>query len=58
MISILLAIVVAGFVCWLVTFLPLANPFKQIFMGVVVLFLVLWILQSFGLVGAHWRLRV
>lgn len=51
MIEIMIALVVFGFVAYLVlTFIPMAAPVKQIIIAVMVLFLVIWILSVFGLV--------
>ena len=52
---ILLALV--GFVCWLIMQIPMPAPFQRIMLGVICLFLVLWLLQQFGLIGGNLRLR-
>ena len=50
MISLLVVLVIAGLCLYLVeTFVPMAPPFKTVIRVVVVLFLVLYILQVFGL---------
>lgn len=52
MVGILLTLVIVGVVLWLVeTYLPLAAPVKTIIRVVVVLFLIIYLLQVFGLVG-------
>lgn len=53
MISILVAIAVVGFLCWLILQIPAPPIFKNVMMGVMILCLVLWLLSAFGLVGEH-----
>ena len=49
LLQVLLVIIVVGILLWLVeTYLPLANPIKRIFEAVVVIVLVVWLLQVFG----------
>lgn len=58
LISLLVVLVVAGFVSWLVLQVPMPQPFKNIILGVICLFLVLWVLQQLGLLsGMHLRLN-
>lgn len=57
LISLIIVLALAGFVCWLIQQIPMPQPFPKIIVGVVCLFVVLWILQSFGLVGTNLRLR-
>ncbi len=58
LISLLVAIVIVGFVVWLITLIPMPEPFHKVIIGVVVLFLVLFVLQSLGvLTGMNLRLR-
>ena len=52
MIGVLLTLVVFGVVLWLVeTYIPLSAPIRTIIRVVLVLFLIIWLLQVFGLVG-------
>ena len=52
MIGVLLTLVVFGVVLWLIeTYIPMAAPIKTIIRIVLVLFLVVWLLQVFGVVG-------
>jgi hypothetical protein len=47
----LIVFVVLGFCLWLVvTYVPMAPPFKTVLIVVVVLIFVVWLLRSFGLV--------
>jgi hypothetical protein len=51
-IQILVVLVIVGVVLWLVqTYIPMAPPIKTVITVVVVLFLCLWLLRMFGIVG-------
>lgn len=53
LVGIILVIAVVGLLLWLVeTYVPMPHPIKRILEGVVVLVLVLWLLQIFGLISA------
>jgi len=58
LISILVALILVGFVLYLIqTLLPLDPRIKQIISAVVIIFLVLYILQGFGFLGgSHVRI--
>lgn len=50
LISLLIAVVVIGFVLWMVfTYVPMPAPMKNALMVVVVLVLAIWLLSAFGL---------
>ncbi len=52
-IELILVIAVVGVLLWLVnTYLPMAPPIKTILNVVVIIFLVLWLLQTFGIFGS------
>ena len=54
MIELLVVLVVVGVALWLVnTYVPMQPPFKTVINVIVVLALVVWVLQFFGLLGAH-----
>lgn len=56
---VLLVIIIVGFALWLVDkFVPMSPVFKYIMYGVVVICLLIWILQSFGLIGSVGNLRI
>lgn len=57
LVSLLLVLVVVGFICWLITLIPMPPPFPKVITGVIILFLVLWLLQQFGVVHTNLRLR-
>lgn len=51
-IGILLTLAVFGFLLWLiVTYIPMEPPIKNIIVVVAVIFLVIWLLSSTGLLG-------
>ena len=50
LLSIIIAIVVVGILLWAInSFIPMEGKVKQILNIVVILFLVVWLLQAFGL---------
>jgi hypothetical protein len=52
LISLVLVLVIVGVCLYLVeTYIPLSPPIKTVIRVVVVLVLVLWLLQAFGVVG-------
>jgi VIT1/CCC1 family predicted Fe2+/Mn2+ transporter len=57
MISIIIAIAVVGFLCWLVTLIPMPPVFRQVIWGLAALMLVIYVLHGFGFVGSGWRWR-
>jgi len=57
-ISLIVLLAVAGFVVWIVLQIPMPQVFRNVILGVVCLALVLWVLQSFGLIsGLNLRLK-
>ncbi len=53
-ISLILLLAVAGFVCWLVlTVIPMPEPFPRVIVGVVLLLVVLYVLQALGVLPGH-----
>jgi hypothetical protein len=52
--SVLLFLVVLGFVLWLVnTYVPMQPIVKTIINFILVIILILWLLQAFGLIPMH-----
>jgi len=49
--SLIITLIVAGLVYWLITLLPLPSPFPEIIKVIVILVLIVWILQLFGVLG-------
>jgi hypothetical protein len=52
LIQLLVVLVVVGVILWLVnTYIPMQPPIKTIINVIVVLFVCLWLLSAFGIVG-------
>ena len=49
--------IIASIVYWIVSLIPLPQPFKNIVLAVLGLILLLWLLSYFGIVGDSWHLR-
>jgi hypothetical protein len=59
LIEIVIVLIVVGVLLWLInTYIPMAGPIKQLLNAVVVIVLVVWILQVFGLWHYITNLRV
>jgi hypothetical protein len=59
LVQVLLTLVVVGVLLWLVNrFIPMQSSIKSILNGVVVIVVVLWLLQVFGLLATLTNLRV
>jgi hypothetical protein len=59
LINIIITLIVAGVALWAINkYIPMANPIKKIINIVVVLVLVLWLLQVFGIIGSVNSIRV
>ncbi len=57
LIYIILVLIAVGFLLWLVnTYIPMAAPIKALLNLFVVFILILWLLQSFGIIGPIGRL--
>lgn len=56
-IEIVLTLAICGFVCWLIMQIPMLPVFKNLIVGVIVICLVIWVLQNFGLVHYNLHLR-
>lgn len=54
-IELLIALVVVGVLLYLVTLIPMNGTIKQIVIVLAILLTVLWILESFGVIGP-WHL--
>lgn len=53
MVQVLITVCVIGVLAWLVTtYVPMAEPFKKVFIAVAVIGTVLWVLGAFGLLPA------
>lgn len=47
--TVLITLVVAGFILWLINRIPMQNTIKTIVNVIVVLFVVIWLFRIFGL---------
>jgi hypothetical protein len=53
LVEIILILVVAGLIMWMInTYIPMAGAIKSLLNIVVFVVLLIWILQTFGLIGA------
>ncbi len=53
LITLILTLAVVGFILWLIlTYIPMPAPFKQVLLVVVVIALILWLLNGFGVLGS------
>jgi hypothetical protein len=58
LIQLLVIVIVIGLLCYLVTLLPIAQPFKNIATIIVVLIAILWLLSLTGFLGGpYWHSR-
>jgi hypothetical protein len=59
LVHVLLVLIVVGVLLWLINrFIPMQSTIKSILNGVVVIVIVLWLLQVFGLIGNLTNIRV
>jgi len=59
LVHVLLVLVVVGILLWLVNrFIPMQSTIKSILNGIVVIAVVLWLLQIFGLLAGLSNIRV
>ena len=59
LIHIVVVLIVVGVFLWLINrFIPMQSTIKSILNGVVVIVVVIWLLQVFGLIGVIEHMRV
>ncbi len=59
LVNIIIILIVVGVLLWLVNaYIPMDGKIKSILNGVVVIFVVLWLLQIFGLLGQLQNIHV
>jgi len=59
LISLVIVLIVVGVLLWLVnTYIPMDGKIKSILNAVVVIAVVIWLLQVFGLLGSLQNIRV
>ncbi len=53
LVSIVIALIVVGVLLWLInTYIPMDNKIRSILNGVVIIIVVIWLLQAFGVMGS------
>jgi hypothetical protein len=56
MIQILIVLIIVGVVLYLINLIPMDATIKKVIYVLAILFVILWLLQSFGLLtGLHFR---
>jgi hypothetical protein len=59
LVQIVVMLVVVGVLLWLVnTYIPMDGKIKSILNGIVVIVVVIWLLQAFGLIGSLRSIRI
>lgn len=59
LINIIIVLIVVGVLLWLVnTYIPMDSKIKSILNAVVVIAVVIWLLQAFGVLGSLGSVRV
>ncbi len=59
LLNIIIVLIVVGVLLWLVnTYIPMDRKIKNILNAVVVIILVVWLLQAFGLMDSLKRIRI
>jgi hypothetical protein len=59
LINIIVVLIVVGVLLWLVnTYIPMDSKIKSILNAVVVICVILWLLQAFGVIGSLNSVRV
>jgi hypothetical protein len=59
LLQLLMILIVVGFVLWLVNnFIPMAGSIKTILNAVVVIVVVIWLLQAFGVMSSLTNIRI
>ncbi len=54
----ILTLAIVGFLLWLIlTYIPMPAPFKQVILVIVVIAVVLWLLNGFGVLSAGPKLN-
>ena len=58
LIHVIVVLIVVGVLLWLVNLIPMQSTIKSILNGLVVILVVLWLLQVFGIISFLERTRV
>jgi hypothetical protein len=59
LITVVVVLIVVGVLLWLInTYIPMDGKIKKLLNAVVVIVVVIWLLQSFGLLGQLGRIKL
>jgi hypothetical protein len=59
LVSIVIVLIVVGVLLWLInTYIPMDGKIKRILNAVVIIVVVVWLLQAFGLIGSLDNIRI
>jgi hypothetical protein len=59
LLTIVIVLIVVGVILWAInTYIPMQSTIKKILNGVVILVMILWLLQVFGLIPAIMNIRI
>ncbi len=52
LVGLLVAVLIIGLIYYLITLIPLPDPFKTIVLVLFIIIVILWLLSSFGILGS------
>ncbi len=58
LISVVITLIVIGVVLWLINLIPMQNTIKAILNAVVVIVVILWLLQGFGVINGSGQVHL
>jgi undecaprenyl pyrophosphate phosphatase UppP len=59
LLNVIIVLIVVGVLLWLINnYIPMDSKIKSILNAVVVIVVVIWLLQAFGLIGSLSRIRL
>jgi len=58
LISLLVTLAIVGFLIWLILRIPMPAQLQQVIIAVAIVFVVLWVLQQFGVITGFSQLRL
>ena len=58
LVSLVLTLVVVGVLLYLVSFIPMNATIQRVIQVLVILFVIIWVIQSIGLLGAGPTIRL
>lgn len=54
LVTLLVAVIIAGLIYWLLMQLPIPEPFKKVVLVIFIVICILWLLGYSGFGGQHW----